>query len=418
MKNSMKNIPALLMLMLLAGCSGGNQEEPGHADEQSHGETAAEFERGPHNGRLLEHEDLAVELAIFERGVPPEWRVWLYEDGKPLPPAAAKVRVLLKRLDGDIDEFDFAPESDFLRGGGVVQEPHSFDVTVTADRGGGKRAEWKFSSHEGRTRIAAATAESMGVKTKPAGPVLLREQLTLSGTVQADPSRVSRVRARYAGVVREVAVQPSSVVAKGAVLAQVQSNESMQNYAVIAPIAGTVVDLRAQVGEATGDEPLFTLIDVSKVWVELDIFQSGLARIDEGQPVALFDLDGVAVAAGRIGRIAPLAVHGSQSVRARVVLDNASGSLRPGQFVTGKVTVAQTQVLLAVERNAIQRFRDFDVVFERVGDQYEVRMLELGRTDATTVEVLGGLKPGAQYVAENSYLIKADIEKSGASHDH
>jgi cobalt-zinc-cadmium efflux system membrane fusion protein len=416
MKNRTGNFFAMWVLLMLAACSGGGHDE--HGDEHGHGEAAAEFERGPHNGRLLEHEDFALELAIFESGVPSQWRVWLYEGGKPLPPAAAKVRVLLRRLDGEVNAFDFAPEGDFLRGNGVVHEPHSFDVTVTAERQGAAPAEWKFSSYEGRTQIAGATAESMGVKTKAAGPTLLREQLTLSGTVQADPTRISRVRARYAGVVREVVVQPSSVVARGAVLAQVQSNESMQNYAVTAPIAGTVVEMRAQVGEATGEEPLFTLIDVSKVWVELDVFQSGLARIDEGQQVELFDLDGAAVAVGRIGRIAPLAVHGSQSVRARVVLDNASGNLRPGQFVTGKVTVAETQLALAVERSAIQRFRDFDVVFERIGDQYEARMLELGRADATHIEVLGGLKPNAQYVAENSYLIKADIEKSGASHDH
>ena len=73
---------------------------------------------------------------------------------------------------------------------------------------------------------------------------------------------------------------------------------------------------------------------------------------------------------------------------------------------------------LAVEKAGLQRFRDFDVVFEQVGDTYEVRMLELGRADATRVEVLGGLEPGARYVVRNSYLIKADIEKSGASHDH
>ena len=53
---------------------------------------------------------------------------------------------------------------------------------------------------------------------------------------------------------------------------------------------------------------------------------------------------------------------------------------------------------LAVKRSGLQGFRDFTVVFEQVGDTYEVRMLELGRQDETWVEVLGGLKPGAQYV--------------------
>jgi len=61
---------------------------------------------------------------------------------------------------------------------------------------------------------------------------------------------------------------------------------------------------------------------------------------------------------------------------------------------------------------------DHQVVFARFGDTYEVRMLELGRANPEWVEVLGGLAPGTEYVTTNSYLIKADIEKSGASHDH
>jgi len=66
----------------------------------------------------------------------------------------------------------------------------------------------------------------------------------------------------------------------------------------------------------------------------------------------------------------------------------------------------------------LQSFRDFTVVYARFQQTYEVRMLELGRRDGEFVEVLGGLDPGTTYVSENSFLVKADIEKSGASHDH
>ena len=83
-----------------------------------------------------------------------------------------------------------------------------------------------------------------------------------------------------------------------------------------------------------------------------------------------------------------------------------------------RVVVEETQVPLAVRRSALQTFRDFDVVYARVGDVYEVRMLELGRSDDVHIEVLGGLSEGEIYVTANSYLVKADIEKSGASHDH
>lgn len=413
----MNKAMSVLLAILLSACGLKESQQAVHSHEHA-AQEQAEFERGSHNGRLLRQDDFELELAIFESGVPPEYRVWLYENEKPLPPTAATVEVSLTRLNGEVDVFQFEPQAEYLRGQGAVYEPHSFDVAVTVAKPGGWQAQWKFSSYEGRTQIASAVADSMGVKTLAAGAGVLLEQLTLPGTVHADPTRISSVRARYPGVVRQVAAQPSATVAKGDLLARVQSNESLQNYAITAPIAGTVVEHRAQVGEATGSEPLFTIVDISQVWVELDVFQRELSRIDTGQPVVLQDLDGRKIAAGRIGRIAPLAEHGSQSVRARVVIDNASAGLRPGQFVSGVVTVAETQVPLVVLREAIQSFRDFQVVFERVGETYEVRMLELGRNDDTQAEVLGGLQPGAEYVAQNSYLIKADIEKSGASHEH
>lgn len=86
--------------------------------------------------------------------------------------------------------------------------------------------------------------------------------------------------------------------------------------------------------------------------------------------------------------------------------------------VSAEVTVAARQVPLAVKETGLQRFRDFTVVFTQVGETYEVRMLELGARDGRYAEVLKGLKPGSPYVSEQSFLIKADIEKSGASHDH
>ncbi len=294
---------------------------------------------------------------------------------------------------------------------------HDVDATAHSNAAG-QEGEQHDDAHEASTRIAEATARSMGVETEPAQPATLHEQVTLTGVVQVDPTRVSEVRARYAGVIREVLAQPSSAVQKGTTLAQIQSNESLQNYPLVAPISGTIIEHRARVGEATGEVPLFTIMDTSTVWVELDVFQQDLTLIKTGLAVELLDLNEQVVATSVIARLGTLATHGSQSVPARVVIDNASGVLRPGQFVTGRVAVAEHAVPLAVVREAIQPFRGGDVVFEKIGDTYEARRLELGRSDATHVEVIAGLNPGAQYVTRNSYLIKADIEKSGAAHDH
>jgi cobalt-zinc-cadmium efflux system membrane fusion protein len=114
----------------------------------------------------------------------------------------------------------------------------------------------------------------------------------------------------------------------------------------------------------------------------------------------------------------PTADANSQTVLAIVPLDNSEGNWRPGMTVKGEALIAEKQVPLAVKTSALQKFRDFTVVFAKFGEVYEVRMLELGARDGEMVEVLGGLKPGTEYVTGNSFLIKADVEKSGASHDH
>ena len=73
---------------------------------------------------------------------------------------------------------------------------------------------------------------------------------------------------------------------------------------------------------------------------------------------------------------------------------------------------------VAVKASAIQTFRDWDVVFISVGELFEAVPVELGRRDEEWVEIKSGLKAGDKYAAENSFIVKADIGKAGASHDH
>lgn len=108
----------------------------------------------------------------------------------------------------------------------------------------------------------------------------------------------------------------------------------------------------------------------------------------------------------------------SQSTVARATIANGDGLWRPGSAVKARITVEQQQAALVVPLSALQTFRDGDAVFIRIGDTYEVRPVELGRRDGLQVEVRSGIAAGDEVVVEQSYLVKADIEKSGASHDH
>lgn len=410
-------VGALCFANFFSACGSGTST-PEHAE---HAASPEEFERGPHRGRMLREGAFGLELQIFEEGVPPEYHVYLFRDGKPVSPTSAQVRVELTRLDGEVNRFDFAPDGDFLRGSGMVAEPHSFSVVVTA-REEGREHRWAFDSFEGRTTIAAARAAEAGVRTEVAGPATIRDTLALTGRLMPNAERVRSVTARFAGAIRTVTRSVGDSVREGERLATIESNESLEIYAVNAPIAGVITERHANAGENAGSEPLFVIADYGALWAELNLFPKDLPRVKVGQRVELRSVDGEPMGEGRITRIAPAeaAQHGGVSgvYNARVVLGNPERRWVPGLFVEGAVQIGSTTVPLAVRRSGLQSFRDFTVVFAQVGETYEVRMLALGRDDETWVEVTEGLKPGTSYVSENSYLIKADIEKSGASHDH
>jgi len=206
-------------------------------------------------------------------------------------------------------------------------------------------------------------------------------------------------------------------VTQGQRLATVESNESLSRFQITAPIAGVITDRNAHPGEQTEERALFTIIDTSSVWAELAIFPQDRTQVVVNVPVRVMATGEDLHQQGSISRI-DIVTQPNQSVLARVVLDNPNGKWVPGMFVTGEIQVGEYAVPLAVKRMGLQAFRDFSVVFAQIGDEYEVRMLDLGRQDGERIEVLGGLEQGTRYVTTNSYLLKADIEKSGASHDH
>ena len=410
----MNKLHLLLLAALVAAACDANLP-PSAADTGAEAE-GAELERGPNGGRLLVDGDFALELAIFEAGVPPEFHAWATSGGTPIEPRDVDLTVELGRLGGETDRIEFMPQDEYLRGNQVVREPHSFDVTVVA-RHAGREHRFAYESYEGRTTIAADVARAAGIGTAVAGAGTIGDELLLYGAIAADATRVRTVHARFPGVIRSVTRNVGDPVRAGDALATIESNESLQTYTVSAPIAGTVTARHAAAGEQTDSDALFDIADFSSVWAELDVFARDRLRLATGLAVTVTADTGTS-ATGSIDYLAPVGNRASQSVTARVVLDNADGRWTPGQFVEGHVTIGTTPVELAVPLSALQRFRDFDVVFARVGDTYEVRMLTLGRRDARFAEVLEGLAPGTEYVTDNSYLIKADIEKSGASHDH
>ncbi|WP_241093320.1 efflux RND transporter periplasmic adaptor subunit [Xanthomonas sp.] len=418
-------IAPLLLGLLLGGCAGddAHHAHSGHDETEPHGEAgqahADEARKGAHGGRLLEQDGHAVELAIAEDGTPPTYQAWLYRDGKPLPPGAGSVEVRLQRLGGVAETHRLRARGDgSLLADSVVGEPHSFDVEVRADVQG-QALRWTYPSYEGRTAIAAKIAEEAGIRVAAAGPGSIADEHEVQGLLTPSEGAQAQATARFPGPVRSLRANVGDRVRAGQVLATVESNLSLTGYAVTAPIGGTVLARNASVGSSAAEgQALFEIADLSTLWVDLHIFGADAGHIAAGAPVTVTRISDGAVAQTVLERVLPGTATVSQSTVARALLRNDDGLWRPGSAVKARVTVAQQPAALAVPVAALQTFRDWEVVFVRVGDTYEVRPVRIGARDARQVQVLSGLKAGDQVVVEQSYLVKADIEKSGASHDH
>ena len=202
---------------LAVGCTrkeGADPVEPGAAKTS---------DKGPHQGRLLSDGKFAAEVTIYERGVPPKFRVYFYDGGKPLPPSRVSLEIVLSRLGGRVDRFNFEPEQDYLVSDKVVEEPHSFDVSVVAESGG--KHSWNYSQREGRIEMSDETVKSSAIEVSVAGPKVMRSELNLPGEIQFNADRLAHVVPRMTGVLREVRKNLGDEVKKGEVIAVLESRE-------------------------------------------------------------------------------------------------------------------------------------------------------------------------------------------------
>ena len=198
-----------------------------------------------------------------------------------------------------------------------------------------------------------------------------------------------------------------------------QKEHAFTQYGLRSPLGGVIIQKHLTTGEAVkNDDDVFLLADFSDVWVNIAIPAKDLKDVKLGQAVVVKDENLAIEAKGKLTYLDSIIDEKNRTVTGRVVIPNPKGHWRPGTFVALELLLEERRVPLAVPTEAIQTIRDWSVVFVKYGNFFEARPLELGANDGSWVEVLQGLKAGEQYVAKNSFVVKAEIEKSSAVHDH
>ena len=460
--------------------------------DDHHGSFEATEKIGPRGGHIFTDDDFSLELTMFEKGTPPQFRIYLYQKGKLLPPSAATVTISLSRLGAPAQLIHFTPQADYLLGDQIIEEPHSFELAIVAEYQG-KTSRWSHSQIEGRVEIPDAMLKSMGIELLTVQSAIIKPKLRLPGETIFNEHTIVRVVPRAPGMVTAVYAHHGQQVKKGEVLAivdspmladlrsqyfvakkrltlakrtyerekqlwqekisakqefllaeelwneaqialelaatklralnvQPESNHAKSNfshYEIRAPISGIIISKAIALGDSLKDDKeIYTVADISTIWTAVTVYPKDLNVVRVGQKVMVkataSDIEGE----GMVTYISTLIGGQTRTATARVELDNKDGRWRPGMFINAELAAEEIEVPIAVSMSALQTVHDWPVVFGRYGDFFEIRPLELGRSDGVMVEVLKGLSVGEQYAAGNSFAIKADLDKAGATHVH
>jgi len=198
-----------------------------------------------------------------------------------------------------------------------------------------------------------------------------------------------------------------------------QADGTFTRYPITAPFDGTVIEKHITLGSVVKDDTVaYVIADLRSVWVNVSVYAKDLPLVRQGQPVSIAAGDGIPDAQGSIAYIAPVVDEQTRTALARAVLPNPNGSWRPGLFVTAMIEVGATDVPLMIPREAVQTVEGKATVFVQTPEGFEARPVTLGRANETHVEVLTGLEPGERYAASETFILKAELAKGEATHQH
>lgn len=296
----------------------------------------------------------------------------------------------------------------------VMNQAASKAPTEKTEKGHGGHGD-----HADGVTLSDARIQAAGIELVKAGPGVLRDGLLLNGIVQPNQESLVQVTPRFPGIVRDVRKRIGDRVQKGDVLAIVESNQSLTPYELKASLAGTVIDRQTTLGEFVSEQKsAFVIADLATVWVDFSVYRRDLKRVSIGDQIRIDPLDGGPPVEAKISYLSPVGSSDTQSALARAVVSNSDQRLRPGLFVSGRLTLSDKKVNVTVKSSALQTVENRTVVFVRDGETFEARDVEVGDRDQELVEITFGVVEGEMYAADNSFIIKAEMAKGTATHEH
>lgn len=197
-----------------------------------------------------------------------------------------------------------------------------------------------------------------------------------------------------------------------------ESDRDFRLYQMRSPISGSVIFRHITKGEfVESTTTIYEIADLSTVWVDIGIYPKDLPAVKEGQMVEVVLPIENHTAQARLIYVSPIVSDETITAKAVAELDNADGMWRPGVFVKVNISTEQIQRPLVVPKAAVISEKGKNYMFIEIPEGFERRVVKTGISDRQNMEIVSGLKAGEAYVANNTFLLKAELGKSAIEHD-
>ncbi len=267
--------------------------------------------------------------------------------------------------------------------------------------------------------LDAATLQAAGIAQDVAGPQVISLTTQVNGRLVLNENEMAHIAPRYPGVLRQVRKRQGDTVDRGEVLAVVESNQNLQPYEVKSPISGVLIKRRANNGEFVSEaQEIFVVADLTELWAELFVFSPDMKKLRLGQELIIRADNFEPPFPASVNFISSVVDEKTQSKVIRAVIPNANRSLFAGQFITADLRLDEVSVPVAVQTAAIARQGTKHVIFLPEGEHIRAAIVSLGHRNSRYTQILAGLNAGQAYFAGNTYMLKAEMDKGKADHQH
>ncbi len=272
---------------------------------------------------------------------------------------------------------------------------------------------------EGVIELSSEAMKMAGIEISKVTSGRISNSIELPGEVGFNEDRLVHIAPRFAGIAIDARFRVGDYVKAGALMAVIESNESMSAYDIKAPISGWVIKRHVSTGEFVSEQnSIYVIADLSNVWINLAVYPKDAEHVKPGLKTLIKAIGSNTEAEGVIEYVTPVIDINTRSITAQVILPNPNNKWRPGTFIQARVTTGYSEEGLLVEKSAVQVLDEENVVFisEEPGYFGPVPVV-IGKRDNQFVMIRSGLEEGMEYVSQGAFELKAKIVTSSLS-DH